>query len=93
MDTMECLLGRRTCRRFKPDPIDDKVFEQIISAAQCAATSSFFQACTVIRVRKPDTRAALAEIAGGQAYVADAPVFCVFCADLKRADLCCTMHD
>lgn len=90
--TLDLLTSHRSIRRFKPDPVDDSQFQQIIQAAQCAATSSFIQACTVIRVRNAQTRQALADVAGGQAYVADAPVFCVFCADLKRAELCCEMH-
>jgi nitroreductase len=90
---IEQLLAHRSIRRFTDAPVSDELFEQIIQAAQCAATSSFFQACTVIRVRNPDTRAALATVAGGQAYVENAPIFCVFCADLKRADLCCSMHE
>ena len=87
------LRAHRSIRRFKSDPVGDELFEQIIGAAQCAATSSFFQACTVIRVRNPETRAALAKLASGQSYVAEAPVFSVFCADLKRSELCCTLHD
>ncbi len=87
------LLAHRSIRRFRDEPVSDELFEQIIHAAQCAASSSFFQACTVIRVRNADTRAALAQVAGGQAYVENAPIFCVFCADLQRAELCCSMHD
>lgn len=87
------LQAHRSIRRFKDEQVSDELFEQIIGAAQCAATSSFFQACTVIRVRNAETRAALAKVAGGQIYVEQAPIFCVFCADLKRAELCCDMHD
>lgn len=61
----------------------------IIRCAMAAATSSNVQANTVIRVRRPETRARIAEIAGGQRHVIDAPVFVVFCADLHRPGLAC----
>ena len=47
----------------------------------------------MIQVNNTETREKLAACAGGQAYVASAPVFLVFCADMKRHQLACDMHD
>jgi len=91
-NTIELLQAHRSIRQFTDQPVPDETFRQIISASQCAASSSFVQACSVIRVRNPDTREALADVAGGQRYVVDAPIFCVFCADLQRADSCCDLN-
>lgn len=91
--TIELIKSHKSIRSFTSQTVDDSVFHEIISAAQATATSSFVQACTVIRVRNPESREKLATIAGGQSYVANAPVFAVFCADLARAELCCQMND
>ncbi|MGF1548496.1 MAG: oxygen-insensitive NADPH nitroreductase [Thiotrichales bacterium] len=90
--TLEVLKNHRSIRRFKPDPVPPAVLAAALSAGQCAATSSFLQGVTVIRVTDRDARQRLAELAGNQAYVAAAPEFLVFCADLHRAGRCCEMH-
>ena len=69
------------------------MLEEIIQAGQAASTSSFIQACTVIRVANPATRERLAELAGNQKYVATAAEFLVFCADLSRARRCCEAQE
>ena len=38
----------------------------------------------MIHVKDPDNREAIAELAGGQGYVASSAAFLVFCADMKR---------
>ena len=65
--------------------------ESIVRAGTSAATSSNLQGTTVIRVRNPDTRDAIATLAGGQSYVSTAAVFLVWCADLHRSALACEM--
>jgi len=91
--TIELLNAHRSIRKFTSEPIDQTVVETLVRAGQSAATSSFIQACTVIQVSAGERRNALAEMAGNQAYVAEAPVFLVFCADMKRHQLACSMHE
>ena len=91
--TIELLKSHRSIRKFTTDPVDQSTLETLIQAGQSAATSSFIQACTVIQVSQGERRDALAEMAGNQAYVAQAPVFLVFCADMKRHQLACSMHE
>lgn len=90
---IDLLKSHRSIRKFTDQSIDQTTVEALVEAGQAAATSSFIQACTVIQVSNPDTREKLAACAGGQAYVAAAPVFLVFCADMKRHQLACDMHD
>lgn len=90
---IDLLKQHRSIRKFRSEPVDQACVERLIQAGQSAATSSFIQACTVIQVNDPDTRKALAECAGNQAYVASAPQFLVFCADMHRHKLACEMHD
>ncbi|MDH7944797.1 oxygen-insensitive NADPH nitroreductase [Pseudohongiella sp. SYSU M77423] len=90
--TMELLQAHRSIRKFKDQPLADGLLEQIITAGQCAATSSFLQGATIIRVTSQESRQALAAYAGNQPYVAAAAEFLVFCADLRRAGKCCEKY-
>lgn len=83
--TIERLLSHRSIRRFKEQTIAPELLRSVIAAGQAASTSSFCQSTSVIRVTDPDKRAQMAVWAGNQPYVATAPEFLVFCADLWRA--------
>ena len=87
--TIDLLKAHRSIRKFSDRPIDDRTLSTIIAAAQCAATSHFVQAYTIIRVRDRRTRETIAQLAGPQVWVARAPVFLVFCADLNRLEAAC----
>ena len=91
MDVLSLLASHRSIRKFTDDPIDDDLVESIISAGFSSATSSNLQGTTVIRVRSPKTRSAIAELAGGQSYVETAAAFFVWCADLHRSAVACEM--
>lgn len=91
MDALALLKAHRSIRKFTEEPVSDEMVADIISAGLAAATSSNVQATTVIRVRNPETRAAIAALAGGQTYVETAGAFFVFCADLHRSAVACEM--
>ncbi len=91
--TIELMNAHRSIRKFSDREVDDHTLTTIISAAQCAATSHFVQAYTVIRVRDMTKRQTISELAGPQIWVARAPVFLIFCADLNRLETACGMHD
>lgn len=88
-ETIAMLNRRRSIRKYKPDPIPEETFRAIMQAAQRAPTSSNMQAYSAIAVTDPDKKAKLAELAGNQAYVAECPVFLVWCADLHRLKAAC----
>jgi nitroreductase len=92
-DVIKLLKSHRSIRKFTDQPIATDILDEILVAGQAAATSSFIQARTVVRVSSPEIRQKLVEISGGQAYVASAAEFLVFCADLSRAGICCDMQD
>ncbi|WP_431474503.1 oxygen-insensitive NADPH nitroreductase [Marinobacter sp. KM021] len=83
--TIELLKSHRSIRKFKDQKIPRELFEDLIRAGQCAATSNHVQAYTIIHVVNPENRRKLAELAGGQTYVESCSDFLVFCADMKRA--------
>ena len=91
-NVIKLLKSHRSIRKFTDQPVSDDIVKTLIQAGQSAATSSFIQACTVIQITDPETRARLCDIAAGQLYVKEAPVFMVFCADMQRHQLACDMH-
>ncbi len=91
MDAISLLKRHRSIRKFTDEPVTDEMVNDIISAGLSAATSSNLQGTTVIRVRNPETRSAIATVAGGQTYVETAGAFFVWCADLHRSAVACEM--
>jgi len=89
---MQLLRSHRSIRKFTDQPVADALIGDVVRCGQSAATSSNLQATTVIRVRNPDTRRAIARVAGDQEYVATAGAFLVFCADLNRSRQACEMQ-
>ena len=86
---IETMLKHRSIRKFLDKSIDTETLETLIECGQSAASSSFIQAYSVIRVTNNDTRTQIANAAGGQTWVEEAPEFLVFCADLKRIEQAC----
>jgi nitroreductase len=92
-DVINLLKSHRSVRQFTAQPVTDEMVRDIIEAAGWSATSNFVQAYTVIRVRQETTRQKIAELAGGQSWVENSPVFLVFCADLKRSQSACDLEN
>lgn len=90
--TIDLLNNHRSIRAYKKQTVSQDIINMLITCGQAAATSSFIQACTVIQIEDNTKREKLAEYAGNQKYVTTAPVFLVFCADMKRHELACNMH-
>ncbi|MDR2031825.1 MAG: nitroreductase family protein [Azoarcus sp.] len=83
---IESLLGHRSVRAYLPDPVSDDQLAAIVAAAQSASSSSNLQAWSVVAVRDTMRRAKLADLSGGQAHVAEAPLQLVWLADLARLE-------
>lgn len=81
------LLSHRSVRAYLPDALPHGTIETMIAAAQSAASSSNLQLWSVVAVEDADKRARLAELAGGQKHIVEAPVILLFVADLARANL------
>ncbi len=85
-ETLDLLLGHRSIRGFRPDPVPEGTLETLVAAAQSAATSSNLQTWSVVSVTDPEVKAELARIALNQRYVSECPLFLVWIADLSRND-------
>ena len=82
----------RSIRRYTDQPIDAALLHAVIRAGQSAATSSFVQAYSIIRVTRPQARATIAQAAGDQTWVTTAAEFLVICADLRRIEAVSLQH-
>ena len=91
--TIELLKAHRSIRKFENRPIATDLLHELIQAGQAAASSSFLQAATIIRISDSAKRASLAAVANHQPYIESAAEFLVFCADMNRASRCCDWHD
>lgn len=80
------LLAHRTVRAYLPDALPPGTLETLVAAAQSAPSSSNLQLWSVIAVEDPGRKARLAQVAGGQPHIEQAPLFLVWVADLSRAD-------
>lgn len=86
------LKSHRSIRKFSDMPVEDSLLEDIVTAAQCAATSHYVQAYAIIRIRDKFVRKEIAALAGPQEWIEKAPLFLVFCADLTRLSAACRLH-
>ena len=78
------LMTHRSVRAYLDTPLAEGTLERLMAVAQSAASSSNLQAWSVIAVRDAERKARLAEWAGGQAHIRQAPLFLAFIADLSR---------
>ena len=86
---IEQILRHASVRRFTSEPVAADLVETIVAAAQRSATSSNLQMYSVVAVTDADRRSRLSELCGGQAQIAQAPVFLAWCADRSRLDRIC----
>ena len=84
--TIEVIQAHRSDRSYKPTPIPDDILDDIIKCAHLAPTSKNSQEVSVIVVRDASRLKRMAEITG-QPFIAQAPVFLVFVADLYKTGL------
>ena len=82
-ETIELLKSHRSIRKFKNKKIDKDLLNQILSAGQAAASSSFLQGFSIIRITDKEKRETFSVLANNQNFINEAAEFLVFCADLK----------
>jgi nitroreductase len=84
--SLEKLLGRRRMvRRFRPEPVDEHTVRRLIDAATRAPSAGHTQPWGFVVVRDSAKRRDLGRAAFGQAWLAEAPLCIVACADPERA--------
>ncbi len=90
---IDLLKSHRSIRKFTDRAIAPELFANLVAAGQAAATSSFLQGATIVRITNSESRSKIAKLAGNQSYVELAAEFMIFCADLKRAGNYCAEYE
>lgn len=87
--TIEQIYKHGSVRSYRDEPVARELVETIVAAGQRSATSSNLQMYSVVAVTDAAVRGQIAEVAGNQAHIKQAPVFLAWCADLSRLDRVC----
>lgn len=86
---IDMLLRHKSVRKFLPDALGPGILETLIAAGQSASTSSMLQTWSAIAVEDPEHKSTIAQLAGDQDFIRQAPLFLIFCADLNRLTKIC----
>lgn len=82
---IELMRRHRSVRFFDTSrPLPDGTIETLIAAAQASSTSSNMQMWSVVVVADPQKRRTIQGYCRNQAFIGQAPLFMVFCADTHR---------
>jgi FMN reductase [NAD(P)H] len=86
-ETVRLLQAHHSSRKYKADPVPAEILDAIIECARLAPTSINSHEISLVVVRNAASRARIAEIAGGQPWIAQAPVFIAVVVDLYKTAL------
>lgn len=85
--TIETIQNHRSIRHYLDKKIPEEMLDQIFKSIQAMPTSINGQQISVVVIKNKETKEKFAEIAGGQSWIAQAPVFLVFVADFYKSYL------
>jgi len=92
MDVLSAIQGRRSIRQYSSQPIEDIKLNKVLEAARLSPSASNRQSWKFVIVKDNETRANLAEAAGGQLFVGQAPVILVACGTDPDSIMMCGQH-
>ena len=89
METLVAIKTRRSVRRFKPDPVDDKLLLQVLEAARWSPSWANTQCWRFIVVRNDGIKEQLAGVLStnnpATNAIRSAPIVIVVCAELQKS--------
>jgi len=85
MDVFKAIKNRRSIRAFTEDQVSDSEVEKLIEAARFAPSAGNIQPWEFIVVLDQETKKGLREAALDQAFIEEAPVVIVVCANVWRS--------
>lgn len=91
-DAILPLLDRRVVRRCRDEPVPDSLLDALLAAAQSAPAKSDLQQYSVVVMRDRARIKRIAEWIGTMDWIAAAPVFLVWCGDMRRGQRLCAHH-
>ena len=84
MQFLEVIERRQSVRAFASRELEPEKLSALLGAVRLAPSAGDCQAYEIVVVQEPSGKAALAEAAYGQEFVASAPVVLAFVADPRR---------
>ena len=87
MNIFDCILKRRSVRRFQKKEVDDKLIGVMLYMATQAPSAGNVQEWQFIVVKDEETKKKLAAASLDQDFVVQAPVDIVVCADMEKIGL------
>jgi nitroreductase len=83
LTTKEAILKRRSIRKYKKDPVPEEIIATLLEAARWAPSGCNAQPWRFKIATEPTLKKSLSEAAYGQAFIAQAPLVMVCCADIQ----------
>ncbi|NLC54092.1 MAG: NAD(P)H-dependent dehydrogenase/reductase [Firmicutes bacterium] len=87
MDFWQLIAGRRSIRKYKSDPVEPEKVAKILEAALRAPSSRNIKPWEFIVVTEPGLIAKLAQARKHNAFLKEAPLAIVVCADPEKCDV------
>ena len=92
-DVIAPLLDRRDVRRYTEQAVPDSLLDALLAAAQSAPAKSDLQQYSVVVMRNAAHIKQIADWIGTMDWIATAPVFLVWCGDMRRGQRLCELHN
>lgn len=86
------ILDRRVTRRYRPDPVPEALLATVLAGAQSAPSKSDLQQYAILVTRDAAKIARIADAIGTMPWIREAPVFLLFCGDIRRGRRICELH-
>jgi nitroreductase/FMN reductase [NAD(P)H] len=91
-DAIASLIDRRVVRRYTDQDIPDPLLDGLLAAAQSAPSKSDLQQYSVVVMRDRAHIKQIADWIGTMDWIATAPVFLMWCGDMRRGQRLCDRH-
>jgi nitroreductase len=85
MDVFEAICSRRSIREYKDKPVEREKLGRMLEAARWTPSAGNMQTWEFIIVDEPAKKEKLAQLAGGQHFIADAPATIIVLSDVEKA--------
>jgi FMN reductase [NAD(P)H] len=89
---VRALLDRRVARRYRDEDVPEGLLDALLAAAQSAPSKSDLQQYSVVVMRDRARIKRIADWIGTMDWIATAPVFLVWCGDMRRGQRLCERH-
>jgi nitroreductase/FMN reductase [NAD(P)H] len=91
-DAVAALLDRCVTRRYTDQDVPGSLLDALLAVAQSAPAKSDLQQFSIVVMRDKPRIKQIADWIGTMDWIATAPVFLVWCGDMRRGQNLCAMH-